>query len=163
MGNLSIYMTAARKAFLGAPKPGRGALTFALAAFIVTALAAFWNVETDDGIHCGGWLFPNDAMANYADAKQRSDDAQRALEDALLRSGGDLNAPAAAGQLSGDSQVADCRKARSERTPLVIVFGVATGALLVVGILRRYQPRGGSTPTSSSELKPIPRLRRDDN
>lgn len=162
MGNLSIYMTAARKAFLGAPKPGRGALTMAAVAFLLTALVALWNVENQDGIHCGGWLFPNDAAANYADVEQRADDSSRAMKDALLRSGGDLNAPAARDHFSSDSQVADCRKARSERTPLVIVFGVATVALLVVGILRRYQPGGGSTTPKPSEPKPIPRLRRDD-
>lgn len=135
-----MYMTAARKAFLGAPKPGRGALALAVLAFIMTALVAFWNVDNQDGIHCGSWISPNDSHAKIADLEDYADPRY----------------------FSNDRQRTDCAEARKDRTPILVALAALTVAALVVGILRRYQPGGGSTPPKLSEPKRIPRLRRDD-
>ena len=137
-------------------KPGNGVLAVAAVLFVATALFALWNVDNRDGIACGGWMFPNDSWAKSADASQSSDNAMDAYRSSLL--GGRY-----AGDPTSTEQVDACAAARGERTPFVIVLGVATLAALVVGVLRRYQPRGTSDGNTSGNQKPIPRIRRDED
>ncbi|MFC3776709.1 hypothetical protein [Mycolicibacterium holsaticum] len=122
-------------------KPGNGALAVAVVLFVLTALFALWNVNNRDGIVCGSWLSPNDQHAKLADYEDFADPRY----------------------FSNDRQVTDCAEARADRTPVVVVFGVLTIAALAVGVLRRYQPRDASTGNNPANLKPIPRMRRDDD
>lgn len=122
-------------------QPGGRALALAVVAFAVTALVALWNVDNRDGITCGSWLMPNDKEAAYADAKKNSEYASAELALAIR---GDYSGLAF--KSDRDAQVADCRAARSERTPTVTILFIGSAALLVVGLIRRYPPSGGRAP-----------------
>lgn len=106
-------------------QPGKSALALAAAAFLITALMALWPVTNSYGTDCGMWIENNTSKAAYEDAKYKS-----AHYEAYL--GKDRTA-----------EVDGCTSERNSRTPLLIVTGIATLALLTVGLIRRYQPSGG--------------------
>jgi hypothetical protein len=107
----------------------------AAVALLVAGLMAIWNVKNADGINCGSWISPNTAAAGIADAKNNTSSAQRGLEDAMIRSGGDLKATGTSNS-SSTAQVDSCRESRSSRTMMVVVTAVTGFALLGFAMTR---------------------------
>lgn len=110
----------------------------AVVALLIAGLMAVWNVDNRDGIHCGSWISPNTAAAGMADARGNTENSQRNLEEAMLRSGGDINAKVGSSgrDSSSTAQVDSCREARSARTPLIVGGAVIGFALLAFAITR---------------------------
>ena len=114
-------------------KPGNRALAIAALMFVMTAWAALWNVDNRDGVHCGSWLSPNDQNAvaadyDYAESRRKEHPTNF---------------------YSSTEQVESCAKAHEGREQLLIVFTVVALAALVLGVIRRYQPRGAPSGPAS--------------
>lgn len=110
-------------------------LTIAAVLFVATALTALWPVSNSNGTDCGSWVERNDTKAAYEDAKSVS------KVDSILGQYGSSYR-----DLVGEKNTAEvdkCHAARDAKNFPLTLLAVGTGAALVVGIIRRYQPAGG--------------------
>lgn len=133
-----LYIRGVKK-LLG--KPGNVALAIAAALFVLTALTALWPIDNQFGTGCGSWIERNDTQAAYEDAKSTSK-----VDSILGEYGSSYRGVVGEKYTKG---VDSCHAERDKKDFPLTVLAVATGAMLVVGIIRRYQP-GGRAPEDAA-------------
>ena len=122
----------------GKPTPGRYLLIGAVLLLLCTAgFALLPTVSNTYHTNCGSWIAKDPAQARLEDGKFNSKAAERNVQSAIYASMGQ-------GRYSESSytsaQEDSCMKAFGERTPTVLVLGIASVVVFAAGVVRRYQP-----------------------
>lgn len=123
-------------------RPGGTTLAITTILVILTAVAMLWPVSNGTGTHCGSWLLQDDGQARLADINQREADNLENFRNGMRSTMGLDDGPVI--RVNRANTAARCANERGEMTPIVATLAIASGIALVVGLIRRYQPAGGT-------------------
>lgn len=126
-------------------RPGNVALPLAALLFFAAVIIALLPVKYD-GVDCGSWAAQNNSAAELADANQNLTNSQNQLGSALLNDSDTYGGTASHSTYAADG----CADARGNYTVGVAIFAILAIVALVVGVIRRYQPRSTATETGTN-------------